>query len=618
MSQRGMRGNRYLSDEEKKNKPKVTKKLLLRIFSYVRPYAFQMLIVLILIAFSSMLSLTPSILTGRIIDEGLIQQDMGMLVKLILLSLAVTVGSQLVNVLQSYLNSWIAQHITFDMRNQMFRHLQSMSHRFFTTNNQGDIITRMTSDISGVQSIMTNTLVSILSNSITLITALAAMFHKNVLLAVIGIIIVPLFTLPTKAVGKTRWEITNEAQQCHDEINGILNETLSVSGQLLVKLFNKEEREYHRYESINRKMVALSIKESMAGRWFRLVLSTFATIGPMLIYLVGGIMVMKYDSKLTVGDITVLVALLGKMYSPVNQLLNFSVDWIRSMSLFQRIFDYFDMEVEIKNCDHPILLDHVQGSVEFKHVYFHYNPEREILKDISFTLSPGKSIAIVGPSGSGKSTIINLIPRIYDVIQGEVLFDNVDVRQLDLSFLRNQIGLVSQETYLFNGTIKENLLYANEQATDEMIIEACRKANIHDFIVRQPDGYNTMVGNRGLKLSGGEKQRLSIARVLLKDPAILIFDEATSSLDSISEDLIQSAIDPLISSKTSIIIAHRLSTVLAADEILVLKDGVIVERGQHQQLVELNGTYTELYETQFKRALEKIENISEEKKESVI
>ena len=618
MSQRGMRGNRYLSDEEKKNKPKVTKKLLLRIFSYVRPYAFQMLIVLILIAFSSMLSLTPSILTGRIIDEGLIQQDMGMLVKLILLSLAVTVGSQLVNVLQSYLNSWIAQHITFDMRNQMFRHLQSMSHRFFTTNNQGDIITRMTSDISGVQSIMTNTLVSILSNSITLITALAAMFHKNVLLAVIGIIIVPLFTLPTKAVGKTRWEITNEAQQCHDEINGILNETLSVSGQLLVKLFNKEEREYHRYESINRKMVALSIKESMAGRWFRLVLSTFATIGPMLIYLVGGIMMMKYDSELTVGDITVLVALLGKMYSPVNQLLNFSVDWIRSMSLFQRIFDYFDMEVEIKNCDHPILLDHVQGSVEFKHVYFHYNPEREILKDISFTLSPGKSIAIVGPSGSGKSTIINLIPRIYDVIQGEVLFDNVDVRQLDLSFLRNQIGLVSQETYLFNGTIKENLLYANEQATDEMIIEACRKANIHDFIVRQPDGYNTMVGNRGLKLSGGEKQRLSIARVLLKDPAILIFDEATSSLDSISEDLIQSAIDPLISSKTSIIIAHRLSTVLAADEILVLKDGVIVERGQHQQLVELNGTYTELYETQFKRALEKIENISEEKIESVI
>ena len=606
MSQRGMRGNRYLSEEEKKNKPKVTKKLLIRIASYLKPYAFQMTLVLVLIALSSSFSLLPSIITGKIIDEGLIKQDLGVLIQLILLSLAVTVGAQLINVLQSYLNSWIAQHITFDMRNQMFRHLQSMSHRFFTTNNQGDIITRMTSDISGVQSIITNTLVSILSNSITLIVALIAMFQKNALLAIIGIIIVPIFTIPTKMVGKTRWEITNEAQKCHDEINGILNETLSVSGQLLVKLFSKEEQEAARYEEVNRRMVQLNIKESMAGRWFRLVLSTVSTIGPMLIYLVGGILMMKYDANLTVGDITVLVSLLARMYQPVNSLLNFSVDWIRSLSLFQRIFDYFDMEVEIKNPEHPVMIEEIKGSVEFNEVNFHYSPERQILKNISFELTPGKSIAIVGPSGSGKSTIINLIPRIYDVISGEVLFDGVDVRKLDLSFLRSQIGLVSQETYLFNGTIRENLLYANENASEEMIVEACKKANIHDFISRQPEGYDTIVGNRGLKLSGGEKQRLSIARVLLKNPTIIIFDEATSSLDSISEDLIQSAIDPLIESKTSIIIAHRLSTVLACDEILVLKDGEIVERGQHDDLVKLNGTYTELYETQFKRALEKL------------
>ncbi|MBQ4343021.1 MAG: ABC transporter ATP-binding protein [Erysipelotrichaceae bacterium] len=606
MSQRGMRGNRYLSEEEKKNKPKVTKKLLMRIASYLKPYAFQMTLVLVLIALSSSFSLLPSIITGKIIDEGLIKQDLGVLIQLILLSLAVTVGAQLINVLQSYLNSWIAQHITFDMRNQMFRHLQSMSHRFFTTNNQGDIITRMTSDISGVQSIITNTLVSILSNSITLIVAMIAMFQKNALLAIIGIIIVPIFTIPTKMVGKTRWEITNEAQKCHDEINGILNETLSVSGQLLVKLFSKEEQEAARYEEVNRRMVQLNIKESMAGRWFRLVLSTVSTIGPMLIYLVGGILMMKYDANLTVGDITVLVSLLARMYQPVNSLLNFSVDWIRSLSLFQRIFDYFDMEVEIKNPEHPVMIEEIKGSVEFNEVNFHYSPERQILKNISFELTPGKSIAIVGPSGSGKSTIINLIPRIYDVISGEVLFDGVDVRKLDLSFLRSQIGLVSQETYLFNGTIRENLLYANENASEEMIVEACKKANIHDFISRQPEGYDTIVGNRGLKLSGGEKQRLSIARVLLKNPTIIIFDEATSSLDSISEDLIQSAIDPLIESKTSIIIAHRLSTVLACDEILVLKDGEIVERGQHDDLVKLNGTYTELYETQFKRALEKL------------
>ena len=607
MSQKGMRGNRYLTDEEMANKPKVTKELLMRIASYLLPYTKQMLLVLSLIVISSIFSLLPSIITGKIIDNGLIKQDLPMLIKLIVLSFAVTLGAQLINVLQSYLNSWIAQHITFDMRNQMFRHLQSMSHRFFTNNNQGDIITRMTSDISGVQSIITNTLVSILSNSITLVVALVAMYQKNAILATIGIIIVPLFTIPTKKVGKTRWEITNEAQSCNDEINGILNETLSVSGQLLVKLFNKEEHEYERYVKVNERMVALNIKEGMAGRWFRLVLSTITNIGPMLIYLVGGILMMEYDHNLTVGDITVLVSLLGRMYAPVNSLMNFGVDWIRSMSLFKRIFDYFDMEVEIENSDNPIVLDKVEGSVEFKHVNFHYNEDRQILKDVNFELTPGKSIAIVGPSGSGKSTIINLIPRIYDVISGQVLFDGVDVRDLDLAFLRRQIGIVSQETYLFNGTIKDNLLYANENASDEEIIEACKKANIHDFIINQPEQYNTIVGNRGLKLSGGEKQRLSIARVLLKNPTIIIFDEATSALDSISEDLIQSAIDPLIKTKTSIIIAHRLSTILAADEILVLKDGEIVERGQHQELVNKGGTYTELYETQFKRALDKMD-----------
>ena len=601
--------NQFLTEEEIQNKPKVTKDLLIRIFSYLKPYAKQMLLVLFLIFVSSTFSLLPSIITGKIIDDGLIKQDLPMLIKLIFLSLAVTLGANLINVLQSYLNSWIAEHITYDMRNEMFKHLQSMSHRFFTNNNQGDIITRMTSDISGVKSVITSTLVSILSNSITLIVALVAMFQKNWILALVGIIVVPLFMIPTKQVGKTRWEITNDAQECQDEINGILNETLSVSGQLLVKLFNKEEYEYSKYEDLNKKMTQLNIKESMAGRWFRLVLSTFANIGPMLIYLVGGILIMKYDTNLTVGDVTVLVSLLGKMYMPVNSLLNFSVDWIRSMSLFSRIFDYFDMEVEIKNDENPIILDDPKGSITFNHVNFHYNEERKILKDVCFELEYGKSIAIVGPSGSGKSTIINLIPRIYDVISGSVCFDGIDVRKLDLDFLRDQIGVVTQETYLFNGTIKDNLLYAKSNATDDEIITACKKANIYDFIMRQPDGFNTIVGNRGLKLSGGEKQRLSIALVLLKDPKIFIFDEATSSLDSISEELIQSAIDPFIETKTSIIIAHRLSTILSADEIMVLKDGVITERGQHQDLVKLGGVYTELYETQFKRALDQIEEI---------
>lgn len=602
------RNRGFLTEEEKAHSPKVTRSLLKRIGSYLRPYWKQMTLVLLSILLSSILGILPSILTGRIIDEGLIGQKLDELIWLIVASLGVMLGANLIGVLESYLSTWIAQHITFDMRNSMYRHLQFMSHRFFTTNNQGDIITRMTSDISGVQQIITNTLTSILSNSITLIIAMVAMYQKNWILATIGVVILPLFTLPTKKAGKTRWTLTREAQDCRDEINGILNETLSVSGQMLVKLFRSEDHEYERYSSVNQRLIRLNVRESMAGRWFRVVLRTFSSIGPMLIYLVGGILMMRYDSNLTVGDVTVMVALLGRMYSPVNSLLNIQVDWIRSMALFTRVFEYFDMPVEIKNAPDAIIPRNVTGRIEFVDVHFAYEPSRPVLKDISFTLESGKSIAIVGPSGSGKSTLINLIPRLYDVLEGSFRFDGIDVRQLDLGFLRDHVGVVTQDTYLFNGTVRENLLYAKPNATQDELVDACKKANIHDFIARQPEGYDTRVGNRGLKLSGGEKQRISIARVLLKDPVVLIFDEATSSLDSLSENMIQEAIDPLITSRTSILIAHRLSTVLAADEILVLKDGQIVERGVHDDLVESGGLYTELYETQFRRALDQANN----------
>ena len=600
----GGRGGRYLTEEEKATAPKVTKELILRIFSYLKPYSKQMLLVLAAILVSSIFTLAPSVLTGRIIDEGLIARNMEALIRLILLSLAVTFAANLIGVLESYLNTWIAQHITFDMRNKMYRHLQKMSQRFFTTNNQGDIITRMTSDIDGVQRTITNTMTSILSNVITLTVAVVVMYRENWILATVGVLITPLFVIPTRRAGKTRWDLTRESQECNDEINGILNETLSVSGQQLVKLFGKEQAEYEKYEAANKKMIGLNIRESMAGRWFMVAISTFASIGPMLLYLVGGILMMKYDSTLTVGDITVLVALLGKMYGPVNQLLNIQVDWIRSMAMFTRIFDYYDMPVEIESPPDAVIPKEATGRVDFEHVEFYYEPERRILKDVNFSLESGHSVAIVGPSGSGKSTMINLIPRMYDVTGGCVKFEGVDVRKIDLEWLRRNIGIVSQETYLFNGTIRENLLYANPDATEDDLIEACRKANIYDFIEKQELGLDTMVGNRGLKLSGGEKQRISIARVLLKDPALLVFDEATSALDSISENKIQEAIDPLIASRTSILIAHRLSTILAADEILVVKDGEIVERGEHEVLVQKGGVYTELYETQFKKALE--------------
>ncbi len=597
-------GGHFMTEEEKAAQPKVTGALIKRVFSYIGPYWKQFILVLVCIALSSVMNLLPSIFTGKIIDDGLIGRNMKLLIIYIIASLGVTFGANMIGVAESYINTWIAQHITFDMRNQMFRHLQKMSQRFFTSSNQGDIITRMTSDIDGVESVITNTFKSILSNSITLVFALIAMFQKNWILALLGIAVIPLFVIPTRKAGKTRWTLTREAQDCNDEVNGILNETLSVSGQLLVKLFGKEDQEYQRYEEVNRRMIKLHIKERMAGRWFFVVLTTVTSIGPMLLYLVGGILMMKYDSSITVGDITVLVALLGKTYMPVNSLLNIQVDWIRSMALFTRIFEYFDMKIEIENPKDAVIPDTASGEVEFKNVDFSYDEDRKILKNISFKLESGRSVAIVGPSGSGKSTIINLIPRLYDVKSGTVSFDGVDVRRLDLNFLRKNVGVVSQETYLFNGSIRDNLLYAKPDATEEEMIEVCRKANIYEFIENQEKGFDTLVGNRGLKLSGGEKQRLSIARVLLKNPALLIFDEATSALDSISESKIQEAIDPIIKERTSILIAHRLSTILAADEILVVKDGEIVERGHHKELVDLGGVYTELYNTQFRKTEE--------------
>lgn len=592
------RFNKYLSEEELKSRPTITKGSLVRIGRYLLPYWRQMSLVLVTILASSVLSILPAILTGRIIDEGLLQNNLGLLIKLIALSLIVSLASNLLGVLESYINTWVGQRITFDMRNEMFDHLQEMPHEFFTSNNQGDIITRMTNDISGVQQLITGTLTSILSNVIILMVALFSMYSRNWILATLGVIIIPLFVLPTKKVGKKRWQITKEAQGKTDELNTSLNEKLSVSGQLLVKLFNKEEDESQSFQKINREMMALNLKERMTGRWFRVVLSTFSHIGPMLIYLVGGILMIKYKAQLTVGDIMVLVALLGRMYSPVNQLMSIQVDWIRSMALFNRIFEYFDMPVTIKNVANPVVPENFEEAIEFKNVGFAYNQNKTTLKHVNLKIEKGKKIALVGPSGAGKSTIINLLPRLFDVSSGEILMDGINIKQLDLKWLRNSIGMVTQETYLFNGSILDNLLYAKPEATEAELIDACKKANIYDFIRKQPAGFDSLVGNRGLKLSGGEKQRISIARVLLKNPPILILDEATSSLDSISEGLIQTALDDLTQNRTTIVIAHRLSTVLSSDEILVTKDGEIQDRGDHRFLLEHSPVYRDLYRTQ--------------------
>ena len=604
MGGNGFKGGRggFLTEEEKQNSPKITLRLLKRMFSYLVPYWKQLIVSVLAIIISSVFGVFPTILTGRIIDEGLLEQNLPVLIRLIGLSFGVLILANLISVLESYTNVWMAENITFDMRNKMYSHLQRMSHRFFTTSKQGDIITRMTSDIGGVQSVLTGTWTSILQNFATLTVALVTMYTKSPILATIGIVVVPLFILPTKRVGKRRWEITLESRKHNDDINQILNETLSVSGQLLSKLFVTENYEFDRYQEANKQMIRLNIKESMAGKWFRVVINVFTNIGPMLIYLVGGILIIEYgNTDLTIGDITVMVALLGRMYGPVNSLLNIQVDMIRSMALFDRIFEYFDLPVEIDNDPQALRPESFAGELAFEEVSFHYDPDQPILNNVSFELKPGSSVAIVGPSGAGKSTIINLIPRLYDVTGGRILLDGVDIRKLDLAFLRQHIGVVTQDTYLFNGTIRENLLYAKPDATQAEIEQACREANIHAFISGLPKGYDTVVGNRGMKLSGGEKQRLSIARIILRKPGLIIFDEATSSLDSISEHAIQEAIEPILAKSTSLIIAHRLSTILSADEILVLEKGKIVERGDHETLVKKGGIYTMLYNTQMKQ-----------------
>ena len=604
---RGNRGFSYAGEEEVKNRPKVTKELLFRIFSYLKPYLPRLMLALFTIIIIAILDIVPATLSGRIIDEGFIAKDFNLLIKMILLAIAVMFASSLLNVFENYLNVWVSQRIANDMKNKMYAHLQQMSQRFFTTNKQGDIITRMTSDITGAQSVISSTLTSTISNVAVLITSIIAMVQKNWILAVVGISILPLFIIPTKSVGKKRWSLTMSSQIKRDEINQILDETLSVSGQNLVKVFTNEEREYNRYAKTNEEILQLSIKESMAGRWFRMAISTFTNMGPMLIYLIGGVLILEYNtSSLSVGDITVMVTLLTRMYRPVSSLLSVQIEFYRGLALFTRIFEYFDMPIEIESKPDAIIMNSVDGNIAFNKVNFGYNDDKQILKNISFKVPAKSMTAIVGPSGSGKTTLMNLLMRLYDVNQGEVLIDRIDVREIDLKNLRENIGMVTQESYLFNGTIRENLLYAKPNATEEELIDVCKEVHIYQLILSLPEGLDTMVGNRGVKLSGGEKQRLSIARVILKNPQIIIFDEATSSLDSISENLIQEAIEPLLKGRTSLVIAHRLSTIMAANQILVLEDGRIVEKGKHQDLLVKNGVYTELYETQFKHILESV------------
>ncbi len=594
----GGRGGRFHYDDSE-NKPKMTKAMFKRIARYFSPYWKLLLVLLLCIIITALLGLVPPIFTKQIIDVALPDKRIDLLIWLIAGSFGTTLVSGLILVGQNYVNSWISKHIIYDLRNAMFKHLQYMSIKFFSNVQTGEITSRMNNDITGIESIFSGTFVQILENLFIFLSTAGLLFYTNWKLAIFSLLILPLFIIPTRKVGKVRWKIAQTTQEKLAELNTLMHETLNIGGTFLVKLFTKEKDQQDKFVSINKEVTSLQIKESLAGRWFFMVMSTFVAIGPMVIYLAGGILMIRYN-EITVGGIVMFVALLSRLYRPVTVFANISVDLTRSTALFERIFEYLDMKQDIVDRPNAQELKDVKGAIEFDHVDFSYTDKTQTLKDINISIESGKMIALVGPSGAGKTTITYMLPRLYDITSGSIAIDGIDIRDVTVESLRSQIGIVMQDTYMFNTTIRENLLFARFDATEEEIISACRTSNIHDFIESLPNGYDTLVGERGIKLSGGEKQRLSIARALLKDPRIVILDEATSSLDSVSESLIQAAIKPLLKDRTSLVIAHRLSTVMSADRIYVVEAGRIVEQGTHNELLKQSGVYKELYDKQFK------------------
>ena len=455
----GMRG--FLTEEEKQNRPKVTKALFVRILSYLKPYRVQFVFVFLAILISAVIGLFPSIITGRIVDQALVGKNMQLLIQLLLLALVTLTVSQAILVLQSYINSYISQRIIFDMQNQMYAHLQQMPHSFYTSEKQGDILTRMESDISGVGTVITSTLTTSVSNIAVMVATLVALFSMNWKMALVGIAIIPMTLIPARKVGKTRWKLLTDVQNERDKMNQLITETLSVSGSMLMKLFTREQSEYDRFVRVNDNVTRLSLKEQRSGKWFLMILGTLSQIGPLLIYFTGGwLIISQGDATLTIGTITAMIALVNRLYGPVNSLLNLGVDFTRSLALFTRIFDYYDKEVTIKSKPDAIKPDLSQTEICYDHVTFTYEQKAPILNDVSFEIPSGKMYAIVGPSGSGKSTLVNLLLRLYDVDSGLVSINGTDVRDFDVAYLRANIGVVTQDAYLFNGTIRENLLYA--------------------------------------------------------------------------------------------------------------------------------------------------------------
>jgi ATP-binding cassette, subfamily B, bacterial len=578
--------------------------LLRRVLACFRPYRWLAVLSAATILLTGVLGLAPPLLVRGLIDVGIpngTETESSLpLLPYVLGLVLVPLISGLLGLVQQFLTVQVGQGILGDLRNRLFDHLRRHSLRYYTTTRSGEIVARIWDDVAAVESTVTGTLVEILTNAVTVIGTLVVLFVVSWPLALAACATLPIFLLPARRVGRWRRQLVAQTQQKQAELLGMLQDVLNVGGFLLMRLFGRGKYEATRFAQHNQEVRQLRIHQAMVGRWLLLLITVLGALGPAAVYWYGGYLVIR--GAISVGTVVAFVAYLSSLYRPTTRLAGVYVDVQASLGVFQRIFDLLDLEPEVKDQPGAATLGPVQGEITFEGVTFGYRDgQRPAVQDVSFHVEPGQLVALVGPSGAGKTTVTYLVPRFYDPQAGRVLIDGQDVRDVTQESLLAQIGMVTQDTFLFHATVRENLLYACPSATDEDLIPACRAAYIHDFIVSLPDGYDTVVGERGVKLSGGERQRLAIARALLKDPRILILDEATSALDSVSERLIQAALVPLTRGRTTLAIAHRLSTILAADLILVLEEGRLVESGTHAELLERGGLYAKLYREQFER-----------------